>query len=76
MKVIEKEIKEGFINLFRERKKKRMLQYKFKDEFLDSLQSCFNDDTKPCSNVDSSEVGDIYNILENALITKEVDSNE
>ena len=40
-----------------------MLQYKFKDEFLDSLQSCFNDDTKPCSNVDSSEVGDIYNIL-------------
>ena len=34
MKIIEKKIKNGFSNLFSQRKKKRMLQYKFKDEFL------------------------------------------
>lgn len=42
MKIIEKEIKDGFLNLFRQRKKERMLQYKFKDEFLESLQNCFD----------------------------------
>lgn len=42
MKIIEKKIKNGFSNLFSQRKKKRMLQYKFKDEFLEKLQNCFD----------------------------------
>lgn len=43
MKIFENKIKKGFIDLFKQRKQERMLQYKFKDDFLDKLQNCFGD---------------------------------
>ena len=56
MKIIERNIKNGFLEIIRQRKKERMLQYKFKDDFLEKLQGYFDDNiccsTKTCSKDD------------------------